>query len=210
MHVHVPPATAVRNVALACGRYGVSYLVKDNYLYFHITSWRASGKSADAFGRCSATPPPTPSPPVLSQLPDVGVWWQGHRAGAFGHARRLRSQEENGAKEQRAGAGLACSLSTRSSHTGARTRCAAARQAPHSTCTLRAHTGPHPPPLPRIRSLPQRLCSAFCSGQQMVPFAQANKWCLLLRQTNGKLLHLLPPASTPPPPVDTLGVTFDV
>jgi hypothetical protein len=25
--------------------------VKENYLYFHISSWKASGKSAEAFGR---------------------------------------------------------------------------------------------------------------------------------------------------------------
>lgn len=31
--------------------YGVSYLVKENYLYFHISSWKSSGKSAEVFGR---------------------------------------------------------------------------------------------------------------------------------------------------------------
>jgi hypothetical protein len=40
-------------------RYGVSYLVKENYLYFHISSWKASGKPAEAFGR-------SPSPPFIS------------------------------------------------------------------------------------------------------------------------------------------------
>jgi hypothetical protein len=30
--------------------------VKENYLYFHISSWKSSGKSAEVFGRYSCPP----------------------------------------------------------------------------------------------------------------------------------------------------------
>jgi hypothetical protein len=46
----LPPPSLLILLTLI-GSYGVSYLVKENYLYFHITSWKASGKSTEAFGR---------------------------------------------------------------------------------------------------------------------------------------------------------------
>ena len=104
-------------------RYGVSYLVKENYLYFHISSWKKSGKSAEVFGRCHAPPPflplavpRSPSPPVFVVIAslmcrhgaDCGA--QGGGAGAARHAGPLRPEEKNGAEKQRAGAGFTRAL----------------------------------------------------------------------------------------------------
>ena len=80
---------AFRSCLSVFGRYGVSYLVKDNYLYFHISSWKKSGKSAEVFGRCHAPPPflplavpRSPSPPdfVVIASRDVTVLTAGCRA----------------------------------------------------------------------------------------------------------------------------------